>query len=63
MTTSTAGPGRHLAHDAFHALHLGLLFRILYTSALVILFACGVGLVLGFALTKVIDTAVAIVAG
>lgn len=60
MTTSTAGPGRHSLHGALHALHLGLLLRILYTSLLVLLFACAIGAVVGLALTKVIDMVVAI---
>ena len=58
MTTSTAGPGRHLVHDAFHALHIGLVLRVLYTTALVLLFACAIGVVVGLAMTKVVDLVV-----
>ena len=63
MSTSTAGPGRHFGHDVIHALHLGLLLRILSTTAVIILIGCGIGAVLGIALTKVIDMAVAIITG
>ena len=60
MTTSTTGPERHFFHEATRALHLGLLLRVVSTTALILLIGCVIGAVVGIALTKVADLVIGI---
>ena len=57
MTTSMTSAGRRLGLGAFRA--LGLPLRILYTTALVLLFAGAIGAVVGLALAEALDQVIA----